>query len=66
MTEAKILEIIAKDYVFTVKNDARWLQKIIARMEDKKLVEIKDSYKDCAYYGPADGREWTLKDGFES
>lgn len=65
MSEDKILEIIKEQYVFTVKDGNKWLKKRLDDMEKRKLIEFKDSYKDCEYYGPHDGKHCTLKDGFE-
>lgn len=66
MKPDKILKIIEEKEIFTVKDDNERLLSIIEKMEDQKLVQRKDYVKGYNYYGKADGRLWTLKNGWES
>lgn len=60
MPKEKILEIIKREKHFTVKTFNRGLMKRLYQMQEEGLVELKDSFKDCLYYGLADGVPWKL------
>lgn len=61
MDKEKILSIIKAEGIFTVKSDNNRLMKIVDSMKE---LQLKDIYKDYYYYGFADQRSWSLKNGY--
>lgn len=58
----KILKII-ETQMFTVKQDNRELMNLCKQMMKENKIELKDTYKDCYYFGKPDGKKWSLKNG---
>lgn len=65
LPEHKILAIIAKQDHITVELTNRHLMKKLWDMENRGLVEFKDRFRDCFYYGKPDGKPWKLDGSHE-
>lgn len=64
MKPEKILLIIKEQNIFTVKSENKKLMKTVEKMEQDGQLELKDRHRDYYYYGAKDGKEWSLKNGY--